>query len=77
MCLSIFFQPVAVGVTGDLIRKSGLANMWLILHSKKNSEIKQIQNERVVLQSFVYEGRKAFEQIRSLVLQSVQGLFWL
>lgn len=53
------FEPVAVGVTGDLIRKSGLANVLLILQSKKHSEIKWIRNEKIVPQSSIFKVKRS------------------
>lgn len=66
MCLSMFFQPVEVGATGDLIRKSGLANMWLVPQRKRYSGIKWIWNERIVLQSSIWT--RSFDQIKPCIL---------
>lgn len=50
MSLYIFFQPVAVGVTGGLIKKSGVANMQLVLQGKRYY-LNVCEMKKIVLQS--------------------------
>lgn len=74
MRLTVFFQPSAVGVTGILSESL----VWQIcgwFYRAKNT-LKLNGYERIVLQSSIFEGRKAFEQIRPLFLLPVQGLYW-